>query len=84
MDPPADTLQESGGHVPPRTGSDSAASLLSTWDRAAKEREVGWCIQGLAQLGFAWDRMDREVEGVEKILEESLRAQEQAQAQGYA
>ncbi|KAN0063174.1 hypothetical protein ACQY0O_004338 [Thecaphora frezii] len=42
---------------------------LGPFTHSAKFQEVEACIEGLSQLGYAWDTMDREIDAIRGILE---------------
>ncbi|PWN89951.1 hypothetical protein FA10DRAFT_266481 [Acaromyces ingoldii] len=55
---------EKKGHIP----SHIVEARLGPFDVDAKKREVGHCIEALAQLGYAWPSMEREIASVEHLL----------------
>ncbi|CAD6893533.1 unnamed protein product [Tilletia controversa] len=55
---------EGEGHVPWYVG----AKELGPFDTAAKKREVGWCLEAMAQCGYAWPDMDLKIASVEAIM----------------
>ena len=42
---------------------------LGPYTHSAKRREVDACIEGLSQLGFAWDTMGREIDAIRGIMD---------------
>ncbi|KAK0547683.1 hypothetical protein OC844_007119 [Tilletia horrida] len=48
---------EGEGHVPWYVG----ARELGPFDTAAKRREVGWCLEAMAQIGYAWPDMELKI-----------------------
>ncbi|KAK0546931.1 hypothetical protein OC846_005055 [Tilletia horrida] len=55
---------EGEGHVPWYVG----ARELGPFDNAAKKREVGWCLEAMAQIGYAWPDMELKISSVEAIM----------------
>ncbi|KAL9938736.1 hypothetical protein V8E36_002455 [Tilletia maclaganii] len=55
---------ESEGHVPWYVG----ARELGPFDAAAKKREVGWCLEAMMQIGYAWPDMELKISSVEAIM----------------
>ncbi|KAE8210959.1 hypothetical protein CF327_g5230 [Tilletia walkeri] len=55
---------EGEGHVPWYVG----ARELGPFDQAAKKREVGWCLEAMAQIGYAWSDMELKIASVESIM----------------
>lgn len=51
-------------HVP----LNAAMAELGPFDEEAKRLEVGWVIQGLEQIGYAWADVDQQISSVESVL----------------
>lgn len=65
------------GHIP----SHIIGTDLGPFDVEAKHREVGHCIEALAQLGYAWPGMEREIASVEHLLKHVQPVVQQQQTQ---